>query len=49
MLDEGDLLEAADRAVAVGFGHLPEVMGRSARAWLFAGGAAATPSRADRR
>jgi EAL and modified HD-GYP domain-containing signal transduction protein len=43
MLDEGDLVEAAVLAEAEGFGRLPEVMGRSARAWLFAGGAAANP------
>jgi EAL and modified HD-GYP domain-containing signal transduction protein len=49
MLDEGDLVEAAALAEAEGFGPLPEVMGRSARAWLFAGGATAAPSRADRR
>jgi c-di-GMP phosphodiesterase len=49
MLDEGDLVEAAVLAEAEGFGRLHEVMGRSARAWLFAGSATAAPSRADRR
>jgi EAL and modified HD-GYP domain-containing signal transduction protein len=43
MLDEGDLVEAA--ALAEAFGGLPAVMGCSARAWLFAGGATAAGPR----
>jgi EAL and modified HD-GYP domain-containing signal transduction protein len=43
MLDEGDLVEAASLAEA--FGGLPAVMGCSARAWLFAGGAPAAGPR----
>jgi EAL and modified HD-GYP domain-containing signal transduction protein len=43
MLDEGDLVEAA--LLAEAFGGLPAVMGCSARAWLFAGGSAATAPR----
>jgi c-di-GMP-related signal transduction protein len=43
VLEEGDLVEAADMAEA--FGGLPAVMSLSARAWLFAASATTAPRR----